>query len=63
MTDLLFAPQNIKILVATLHAIVTNAPCVLLISNPTISQNLLNVQAKFCQTFKLFFVICDMVDT
>ena len=59
----MFAPQNIKILVATLHAIVTNAPSVLLISNPMISQNLLNVQAKFCQTFKLFFVICDMVDT
>ena len=59
----MFAPQNIKILVATLHAIVTNAPSVLLISNPTISQNLLNVQAQFCQTFKLFFVICDMVDT
>ena len=59
----MFAPQNIKILVATLHAIVTNAPSVLLISNPTISQNLLNVQAQFCQTFKLFFVICDVVDT
>ena len=59
----MFATQNIKILVATLHAIVTNAPSVLLISNPMISQNLLNVQAKFCQTFKLFFVICDMVDT
>ena len=59
----MFAPQNIKVLVATLHAIVTNAPSVLLISNPTISQNLLNVQAKVCQTFKLFFVICDVVDT
>ena len=63
MTYLLFAPQNIKILVATLHAIVTNAPRVFLISNPMVSQNLLNVQAKVCQTFKLFFVICDMVDT
>lgn len=56
-------PQNIKVLVATLNTIVANASCVLLVPNPTVSENLLNVKAKVCQSFQLVIIICDMINT